>query len=289
MDAINNFIFLCSAEMKYCRIIIHTTQSDTAKFKAFAVDPTSGYLFLTKFDLHNRTGASLLRFSLDGNDERKLISEKIFHPHDVTLNIAMKQVYFLDHYFDFIQQCDYDGGNRKFLQKMHPMKFHRITFFENYFYGAIDRNTSLVQVEKLSTFKRLLIDDMKANAKILKIFHRQIQPKNGKFKACAVDNKCEHLCVPVAAEEGNTTKLIEKCTCREGFSTDLNGKCKLRESRKFIMFVEENPRMLKGLESDSNSTMQIISPIVGLHSNIAFDVDLNNKLIYYTSYADSHM
>jgi hypothetical protein len=275
--------------MKYCRIIIHTTQSDSVKFKAFALDPSSGYLFLTKYDLHNRTGASLSRYSLDGTEEKSLIKEKIFHPHDLTLDIALKRIYFLDHYFDFIQQCDYDGGNRKFLQKTPPMKFHRITFFENYFYGAVDKNSSIFQVSKSSTvFKRVLAENLKSNTKMLKIFHQQIQPKNsgGKQKVCAATNKCEHLCVPIADE--NSSKLVEKCMCKEGFTVDSSGKCTLKESRKFIMFVEENPRLLKAIET--NDLMEAaISPIVGVKSNIAFDVDLNNRLIYYTSYSDSHM
>lgn len=274
--------------MKNCRIIIHAAHSEAVKFKAFAVDPSSGYMFLTKYDLHNRTGASLSRFSLDGTGEKSLIKEKIFHPHDLTLDIALKRIYFLDHYFDFIQQCDYDGGNRKFLQKIPPMKFHRMTFFENFFYGAVDRNSSIFQVSKSSTtFKKAIAENLKANTKMLKIFHQQVQPRNvfgGKSKVCAVNNKCEHLCVPVADE--NSSKLVEKCMCKEGFTLDSNGRCQLKESRKFIMFVEENPRVLKGMEVNNQTAF---SPIVGLKSNIAFDVDLNNRLIYYTSYSESYM
>lgn len=274
--------------MKNCRIIIQTTQSDTVKFKAFALDPSSGYLFLTKYDLHNRTGASLSRYLLDGTEERSLIHDKIFHPHDLTLDIALKRIYFLDHYFDFIQQCDYEGGNRKFLQKITPMKFHRITFFENYFYGAVDKNSSIFQVSKSSTvFKRALAENLKTNSKMLKIFHQQMQPKGepGR-KVCGTNNKCEHLCVPVAEE--NSSKLIEKCMCKEGFTVNSSGKCTLKESRKFIMFIEENPRTLKAIETD-NLMEPAISPVVGVKSNIAFDVDLNNRLIYYTSYSESHM
>lgn len=277
--------------MKYCHIIIQTAQSNSIKFKAFALDPNSGYLFLTKYDLQNRTGASLLRYSLDGTEEKSLIKEKIFHPHDLTLDVALKRIYFLDHYFDFIQQCDYDGGNRKFLQKIPPMKFHRITFFENYFYGAVDKNSSIYQVSKSSSiFKRALAENLKSNTKMLKIFHRQIQPNNndvgGKFKVCAVNNKCEHLCVPFV--DKNSSKLIEKCICKEGFTVNSNGKCTLKESRKFVLFVEENPRTLKAIETD-NLKQAAISPIVGLKSNTAFDVDLNNRLIYYTSHSESHV
>lgn len=274
--------------MKNCRIIVQaSSQTNSVTFKTFAIDPNSGYLFLAKFNLQNRTNASLSRFTLDGKNEVSLIKDKIFYPHDLTLDIALKRIYFLDHHFDFIQQCDYDGGNRKFLQKLPLMKFHRIAFFENNFFGAVQKNSTVVQVSKSSTtFKKILAENLKANTKMLKIFHQQMQPRNaGKSKVCAANNKCEHLCVPVADE--STSKIMEKCICKEGFVLLENGKCSLRETRKFIMFAEENPRILKAFDTD-NLMEQVISPIVGFKSNIAYDVDLNNRMIYYTSHSDSY-
>ena len=194
MDVINNFIFVCSHEMKNCRIIIRAAQGDSIKFKAFVVDPSAGFLFLTKFNLQNRTNASLSRFTLDGMNEVSLIKGKMFYPHELTLDIALKRIYFLDHHFDFIQQCDYDGGNRKFLQKLPLMKFHRIVFFENNFFGAVtQKNSSIVQISKSSSsFKKVLAENLKENTKMMKIFHQQTQPSNaGKSKVCAANNKCE--------------------------------------------------------------------------------------------------
>lgn len=289
MDVINNFIFVCSYEMKNCRIIIRAAQGDSIKFKAFAVDPSAGFLFLTKFNLQNRTNASLSRYTLDGMNEVSLIKGKMFYPHELTLDIALKRIYFLDHHFDFIQQCDYDGGNRKFLQKLPLMKFQRIVFFENNFFGAVtQKNSSIVQISKSSSsFKKGLAENLKENTKMMKIFHQQTQPSNaGKSKVCAANNKCEHLCVPVV--DGSSSKVMEKCICKEGFIALESGKCSLKDSTKFIMFVEENPRILKAVETD-NLIEQAISPIVGFKSNIAYDVDLNKKLIYYTSYADSYV
>lgn len=278
--------------MKNCRIVIRALNSDSIKFKAFAIDPSAGYLFLTKFNVKNRKNASLSRYTLDGMNEMSLINEKIFYPHELTLDIALRRIYFLDHHFDFIQQCDYDGGNRKFLQKMPLMKFQRIAFFENDFFGAVaQKNSSIIQISKSSTtFKKVLAENLKANTKMLKIFHQQMQPKNlVKSKVCVANNKCEHLCIPMVVEESfNSTKLMEKCMCKEGFIAHENGKCSLKESRKFIMFAEENPRILKAIDVDKPME-QVISPIVGLQSTIAYDVDLNNKMIYYTSYAESFM
>lgn len=286
MDLMTNFIFVCSHEMKFCRIIVRSAKVDPVKLRFFAIDPTAGYLFLTRYDPKNRVGASLMRHSMDGNDAKSLLSEKLFFPNDLTLDVAMKKIYFLDHYFDFIQQCDYDGGNRQFLQKLPLLKFHRIAFFENMFYGAVSKNLSVVQVSKSSAvFKRVLAENLEANTKMVKIFHQQTQPTLARGKICATNNKCEHLCVPMAeTTEGLATRIVEKCLCRESFKLE-NGKCKMRDARKFLMYVQEYPKMLKAVELDG-SDEQVIAPIIGLKTNVAFDVDFVNKLIYFTSYSD---
>lgn len=118
MDVLNNFIFVCSNQMMFCRIIISSSKNDFVKLKAFAIDANSGFLFLTKFDPRSRKGAAIQRYSMDGKNMNSLISEKLFYPNDLTLDIAMKKIYFLDYYFDFIQQCNYDGSKRQFLQKL---------------------------------------------------------------------------------------------------------------------------------------------------------------------------
>jgi hypothetical protein len=213
---------------------------------------------------------------MDGLNSVNLLKEKVFYPTDLSLDVTMKKIYLLDHYFDFIQQCDYDGSNRKFLQKVPLMKFHRIAFFEDMFYGAVNKNLSVVQFSKSSsTFKKILAENLDANPKMVKVFHQQTQPQ--KVKVCGPGNKCEHLCIPV---EGN----VEKCLCREGFKLD-NGACKLRDSKEFLMFVDDNPSTLKAVEVDGSGD-QVIAPIIGLKSNIAFDVDLNQKRIYFTSYSN---
>lgn len=286
MDLLNNFIFVCNSDMKFCRIIIKSPRNDTNKFRTFAIDPTSGYLFLTKFDSKSRVGAALIRHSMDGTNALSLLPDKIFYPNDISLDVAMKKIYFLDHYFDFIQQCDYDGSNRKFLQKLPLMKLHRITFFENMFYGAVNKNLSVIQVSKSSSmFKKVLAENLEANPKMVKIFHQQTQPMTSRSKVCGKSNKCEHLCVPMM-EPGDSAspRIVEKCLCREGFKLE-NGKCKMREAKKFLMFVQDNPNMLKAVDVDG-SEEQIFAPIIGLKSNIAFDVDLNRKMIYFTSYSD---
>lgn len=170
-------------------------------------------------------------------------------------------------------------------------KLHRITFFENTFYGAVDQNRSVIQVSKSSTLiRKVLAENLEANPKLVKIFHQQIQPITTASKECDEKNKCEHLCVPLQESSelslSSSAKIVGRCLCREGFKLE-NGKCKMRETRKFLMFIQDDPRTLKAVDIDGGDE-QIISPIIGLRPYIAFDVDLVNKIIYYTSFSETN-
>lgn len=269
--------------MKFCKIIIRNTKTDTAKLQSFAVDPLAAFIFFTKHDPKSRAGAAILRYSTDGSHMQSLLQEKIFFPYYLTLDIAMKRIYFLDHYFDFIQQCDYSGGNRQFLQKLPLMKFHRVAIFENRFFAAIHNNNSVVQIrEGFTSFKRAATEDLSSQPKQFKIFHQQVQPINSRTKVCSGMNKCEHLCVPVLETTNSSVpKIREKCLCGEGYKLE-NGKCSIPGSQKFLMYVQDSPQTLKGV--DLNSSDEHIAPIVGLKPNVAFDVDLNKRIVYFTSY-----
>ncbi|KAL7046079.1 hypothetical protein ACKWTF_002468 [Chironomus riparius] len=288
LDGVNNFIFICRYNMINCRILVETDQNNSIKIKKIAVDPTAGYLFLMKYDTKNRTSASIERYFMDGRFDKNLIGKKIFYPHDLSLDVAVKRIYFLDYYFDFIQQCDYDGNNRKFLQKLPLMKFHRIVFFENMFFGAINKNTSIIQISKSSmTFKKTLAENLKMNTKVLKIFHQQIQPVLN-LKLCSENKKCDHICVPKLEEINGIKKIKEKCICKEGYFLE-NGKCVLKDTKKIIAFVEEyaKTKILKAIDVN-NPSETTISPILGIKHSIAFDFDLNRKLIYFSTNTESN-
>lgn len=275
--------------MSHCRIIIQNGQNSSTKLRIFALDSTSGFMFVARYDTKNRTSASIDRYFLDGEFDKSLVKRKILYPYEITLDVAVKRVYFLDYYFDFIQQCDYDGKNRKFLQRLPLMKFHKISFFENTFYGAIDKDNSIIQISKSSmTFKKTLAKNLKGSSKILKIFHRQIQPE-AKYDVCGENTKCDHLCIVKNEDFNGVKKLTEKCLCKEGFVMDGN-KCVLKDSKKFLVYVQEyaKTRVLKAIDRE-NLTENIISPVVGLKYNIAYDVDLNRKMLYFSSYSESNM
>jgi hypothetical protein len=271
--------------MKHCRTVVSNLGSYKIKLQDFVIDPTEGFIFLSKFNSSSRSGTEILRFLMDGSDKLSLFEEKLFHPKDLTLDVAMKKIYFLDNSLEFIQQSDYNGKNRKFLTNIHPMMLQRIVFFENIFF-AINGSFSLMQIDKSTN--RIERTEMKLNPKILRVFAREIQPKllSATSNVCtATNNKCDQLCVPLRIESSTTTNITSKCLCSEGFDME-NGKCVLRRAKKLLFFVQKNPQSLRAIDVE-NVEMKVIVPIVGLDSDTTYDVDMRNRRIYFASHPDA--
>ena len=52
---------------------------------------------------------------MDGSNRRVLVSEKLYWPNGLTLDLPAKRVYFADARLDYIEYCNYDGTGRRQL------------------------------------------------------------------------------------------------------------------------------------------------------------------------------
>lgn len=292
MDSEHQNIILCNSKMEHCRLVVSNIGNANIKFQDIAIDPTEGFLFMSKFNSLSREGTEILRFLMDGSDKFSLFNEKLFYPKDLTLDVAMKRIYFLDNSLEFIQESDYNGKNRKFLKKLPPMKLQRIVFYDNTFYALNGSTSSLIEIDKSTN--RIESHSIAGKAKILRIFSPQIQPKLSSNNICSVNSKdensqpaCDQLCVPMGIEIPSTTTTIHvtaKCLCSEGFELRDGNKCVLKSAKKLLFFVQRNPQTLRAIDVE-NVEMKVIAPIVGLDTEAAYDVDMKNRRIYFSSHS----
>lgn len=269
MDTLHNIIFICSEKIEYCRILVENG-SKTFNYRRFAIDPNEGFLFVTKYGIDESSG-SIIRYTLDGKNSKFLIEKKIFFPNYIALDQAKKLVFYLDNFYSFIQQCDYDGNNRKFLPHV---RFFAINFFENYFYNILEKDFSLVQIDKTSAFeKKILTDEIKSNAKLLKIYHRQIQPVRN--TAC-LENECDHICIAVSNKSS--------CICNDGFEINQNQKCVQTVPSKFLIYLKEDPLMIKAtsLDTEKSERKSILTPVSQKEIRLG-DVNIEDELIYFST------
>ncbi len=52
------------------------------------------------------------RASMDGNARSVIVTTKLYWPNGLALDYTTHRVYFTDAYLQYIDYCDYDGGNR---------------------------------------------------------------------------------------------------------------------------------------------------------------------------------
>lgn len=262
--------------MKHCRPVVSGLGNSNVKFQDIVIDPSEGFLFISRFNITSRTGTEILRFLMDGSDKLSLFSEKLFYPKDLTLDVAMKRIYFLDNSLEFIQESDYHGKQRRFLTKLPPLKLQRMVFYENTFYALNGSSTALIQIDKSTN--TIATQPIESKAKRLRIFAEQLQPKLSSNNICSA-KLCEQLCVPMRTETANITA---KCFCSEGFELKEGGKCVLRTSKKLLFFLQKHPSTLSAIDVE-NVELKLIAPIVGLETEAAFEVDMRNRRIYFTT------
>lgn len=283
VDSHNNLVILCSSTLLYCHIILHLSPITSSKIQSIALDPNDGYMFLLKHDIFYLFAGSLQRYSLDGSQQKTLLDYKISRPKEITLDIVTKRIYFLDRSYNYIQQCDYNGNNRKFLTKMFLNLFSKLQFFENYFYAVDQVEHEIIKIDKSKPFiKEILMQNLETKIQSIKVFNKETQRID--HETCK-NSKCQHLCVPVHNE---TNKLFEeKCLCNDGFELGENNSCIQNKRTKFLVYIKGSPSRIGATSIDKFENDSIIVPVVERDIHESVDVNLDDKLIYFSSMNDA--
>lgn len=75
-------------------------------------------MFFTKW---GQFPAMVERAKLNGLDRQSLVDHKIVYPYGLTVDIPSEHVYWVDTYLDFVERINYDGSNRRTIQKGFPV------------------------------------------------------------------------------------------------------------------------------------------------------------------------
>ena len=64
------------------------------------------------FYIVNGDTPAIKMVNLDGTNKQIVLTKKIVELSDITLDRPAMRIYFADRRLDYIDYCDYDGGNR---------------------------------------------------------------------------------------------------------------------------------------------------------------------------------
>jgi low-density lipoprotein receptor-related protein 1 (alpha-2-macroglobulin receptor) len=260
-----------------CKTILSVRLS---KPRGIALDPNEGVMFFT---IWGSDAAKLERASLDGNDRRVLVDSKIVYPYGLTVDFPMKRVYWVDTYLDYIEAVDYDGGNRKTILRGSPVQnLYSASVFENNLYVTSWRNNSIMRVNKFHPEDHVTVLNKLERPFAIQVFHRQRQPLYGNaveghdgrsHHPCVALHPCDHICLPIKDDPRY------RCVCKSGYELSGSSKCVLARRSEFLLYGQQKPGVVRGLDLTTPKT-EVIIPMIDLSRPTAMDYHAEANHLY---------
>lgn len=234
------------------------------------------------------TVGSLHRANLDGTNHTIIDQYKIFYPTSLRLDIANKQVYWLETYMDIIESIQYTGKNRWSVKNYQQHQIDSIALFENRIY-LTKRSTNRREMWYLNRrdpkqSKMIMVNEKQPYE--LRIFHQQIQPiainpcaaSSTKGDGDKPNRRCEYLCVPAYDQR---LAPMARCICEAGYYLNpLTQRCHFGNHSTFLLLVRRAPHMIHGV-SLANTSIDTMVPITDLGWPIRMDYDAKRGRIYF--------
>lgn len=174
LDDQREIILVCTQRLQWCNILI---EFGLSKPRSLALDPTSGYLFFTKW---GHSHPMLVRCKMDGTERTPIVDHTIVYPYGVTVDYPKHHVYWVDTYLDYVERVDYNGENRKtVLRGVQVRNLYGITVFENKLYVSSWFDHVILELDKFSHKAKTVVANISRPFN-LHVFHRQRQP-DGKY------------------------------------------------------------------------------------------------------------
>ncbi|CAH0551681.1 unnamed protein product [Brassicogethes aeneus] len=269
LDDQRELIIVCTSDLKWCNMLI---DYELSKPRALALDPTSGYMFFTKW---GHSPPMLERCKLDGSDRRTIVNHKIVYPYGVSVDYPNKHVYWIDTYLDYVERVDFDGKHRRTVMRgIRVQNLYGIAPFQNKLYVSSWYNNSILEIDKYEHKEKYIVANIGRPFNI-HVFHRQRQPDVA--HPCKMENICDHICIPM----WNKDIAIKKCICSSGYRL-IGNKCVVVTPPKFLLISKSIPYSIKGVDMENGNDTLIPITKIGLSKALDFD-GATNTLFYADS------
>ncbi|XP_074039673.1 LDL receptor protein 1 [Leptinotarsa decemlineata] len=268
MDDQREVIIVCTNNLRWCNMLI---EYDLSKPRSLALDPTSGYLFFTKW---GNSAPMLERVGMDGLSRMPIVDHTIVYPYGVAVDFPKKRVYWIDTYLDYVETVDYDGKNRKTVLRGPKVRnLYGISIFQNKLFVSSWFNNSIFELDKSGHEEKTLVANMSRPFNVY-VFHRQRQPDVA--HPCKSNHDCEHLCIPV----WNRQIAIKKCICASGYVLVNNTKCAMKTPSTFLLLSKSRPFSIKAVDLETGNDAMV--PLTRIGRPKGLDYDVKTMSIFYS-------
>lgn len=239
--------------------------------RGMCLDPAPGtrWLFWTDWGENPR----IERIGMDGTLRETIISNKIYWPNGLTLDISTQRVYFADSKLDFIDFCYYNGTGRQQVMAgshylLHP---HSLSLFEDTLYWTDRQLNRVLSAHKFKGNNQTVVSHLISQPLSIHVHHPSLQPssENSCEKA-----KCQHLCLLSPSDKSGYT-----CKCKPGFKLVQDGRCN-EEENAYLMLMRGSQIVDVPLNG-GNARAGSLAPVVGIDNGITLDYDRKGEQLFW--------
>ncbi|CAL4156177.1 unnamed protein product, partial [Meganyctiphanes norvegica] len=214
--------------------------------RAISLDPRVGMLFWTDWE----EGASRIESaSMSGEGRRMVLLVSQISgsgwPNGLTLDYALKRIYWIDAKSDSIHTVLYDGSDHREILRVHQLLSHpfAISLFGNYVYWTDWRTNAVIRANKFNGSEVQEIHRTITQPFDIKVLHPSRQPRDMN-NPCALNNGgCSHLCLLSFNE-------TRQCNCPHIMTLGPDEKTCLR-NEKVLLF--SRPNEIRGVDVNKPS------------------------------------
>ncbi|XP_063881494.1 prolow-density lipoprotein receptor-related protein 1-like isoform X4 [Scylla paramamosain] len=249
--------------------------SDMENPRAISLDPRVGMIFWTDWE---KNKSRIESSSMSGEGRHVVVwinaEEGGGWPNGLTLDYALRRIYWTDAKSDSIHTAFYDGSDhRKIIEKHHLLSHpFAITLYGNYVYWTDWKTNSVIRANK---FHGTEVEDVERTITQpfdIQILHPSRQPRDGPNPCKENNGGCSHLCLL----SFNGTR---QCNCPHIMSLGSdNMTC--TQNEKVLLFSLGNE--IRGVDL-TKPTHDIIPriPSPKVKHVLAMDFDASRKRIYW--------
>jgi low density lipoprotein-related protein 2 len=198
---------------------------------AVAVDPNTGYLFYSSV----MRPAKIVRCYLDGSNCRVIRQRALSLPYSISLDYAMKRVYWADSHLGKIEYADYDGNQTTTLVSSRLVMPISIAIYKyNLFYADLIMSTIFKTSKLYASSSPIVLRQNLNQLYQLKIFANDLQQSIDNHPCSRQNGDCSHFCYAVPSLD-NQYLLTRHCGCPYGFKLDTNMATCISDSNEPII------------------------------------------------------
>ncbi|KAF6033332.1 hypothetical protein EB796_008358 [Bugula neritina] len=213
------------------------------------------------------------RANMDGTNRTAIVSDDLYWPNAVAVDVYKQKIYFMDAKLDFIDLCNYDGSARRRLVINHDSVDHpwHMDIFEGNLWWVDSRRAIIEVCDKLTCHYVTHIAAIRSGP--LSNIAIVSQAKQPLYDNPCKYSPCDHICIP------NTRS--HTCRCSTGYS--LRGTRCVRDAEDFLMVSTGSMIVGQPLETNDQHFDSMVPFKINRTLYTMFDYDSRDSYVYWIS------